>query len=441
MFKNWKIILLLAIPSIFSYATLTVTGTISLILVGQLGIVVIAIIGVTNIIMHNIWSLFSGIGNSINYLVAQSYGAGDNREAVERLFIAIYMCVLIAVVICVLGTVGSGPLLQLITGMREISEAGETYVQLRFYAIALSIFCFVFHGIGDAKSPAVLTLLSCIIMIFLTYTLTYGKCGFPELGLEGAGWAFLIGEAIGFLGCLYVLFIRLNRNFQTRLKVSFRSTEARLILLESGKLGIQEFAFSFSMFIFTMFVARLGQNALAANEIALNVMSFGFMPALAFGATATILVGQQVGKGQPLKGRSIGTETAILGSIFLILISVIEFIFAESIARLYSPDKEIIDLVTTLIMITAFLQLFDGLLSFYAGALRGIGDTTFLMRSSFFFGVIVFTPLSYLLIFILDLGSVGAWISMYAYLILFAISLMIRFYRTDWMSVRLKTAE
>lgn len=442
MFKNWKAILLLAIPSIFSFATMTVTGTINLIVVGQLGVTLIAIVGVSNIIMYNGWALFSGIGHTVNYLVAQSYGAGEYRRAVERTYLALYVCLGVALIVSIAGTFGSGFFLQVITGMSDIAETGEVYVRLRFYAMAFGIFSFVFHGffrgIGDTRTPAYLTLISSVIMVFLTYALTYGKYGFPELGLDGAGWAFLAGEGVGFLGCVYVFFIRLNRSFHTRIRVTFRRDESKLILLESGKLGIQEFALSISMFIFTMFVARLGQNALAANEIALNVMSFGFMPAFAFGATATILVGQQVGKGNPLMGRRMGTETAILGSIMLITIGIIEFFFAEPIARLFSPDPEIFQLVTRLIMISAFLQLFDGFLNFYAGGLRGIGDTTFLMRTSFFFGVIIFIPLSYVLIFVFDLGSVGAWLSLYTFLTLFALSVMIRFYRTDWLSVRYK---
>jgi MATE family multidrug resistance protein len=442
MFKNWKAILLLAIPSIFSFATMTVTGTINLIVVGQLGATIIAIVGVSNIIMYNGWALFSGIGNTVNYLVAQSHGAGDNRKAVQRTYLALYVCLGVALIVIAAGTFGSGFFLQVVTGMTDVAETGAVYVQLRFYALAFAIFSFVFHGffrgIGDTRTPAYLTLISCVIMVFLTYALTYGKYGFPELGLDGAGWAFLVGEGIGFVGCAYVFFIRLNKQYNTRLRVHVQRDEAKLILQESGKLGIQEFALSISMFIFTMFVARLGQHALAANEIALNVMSFGFMPAFAFGATATILVGQQVGKGTPLMGRRLGTETAILGSIFLLTIGIIEFFLAEPIARMFSPDPEIFELVTRLIMISAFLQMFDGFLNFFAGGLRGLGDTTFLMKASFFFGVVLFIPLSYVLIFVADLGSVGAWLSLYTFLTLFSLSVMIRFYRTDWVNVRLK---
>jgi MATE family multidrug resistance protein len=445
MFTNWKNILLLAIPSIFSFATMTVTGTINLILVGQLGAIMIAIVGVSNIIMYNAWALFSGIGHTVNYLVAQSYGAKEYRQAVERTFIALYVCVGVALLVSIVGLVGSGPLLHLITGDPDMARTGDTYVKLRFLALALGIFSFVFHGflrgIGDTKTPAVLTLLGSAVMVYLTYTMTYGHHGFPELGLEGAGWAFLIGELIGFVGCLFVFFIRLNKRYQTRSMVTFNKAESQLILLESGKLGVQEFALSISMFIFTMFVARLGTEALAANEIALNVMSLGFMPAFAFGATATILVGHEIGRSEPLKGRRMGTDVAVLGSVFMLIIGIIEFIFAKQIACIYSTDPDIIQLVAKLITISAFLQLFDGVLNFYAGGLRGIGDTTFLMKTSFICGVGIFVPMAYVFIFVLDWGSIGAWISLYAFLTLFASAVMIRFYRTDWLQVTLKTSE
>jgi MATE family multidrug resistance protein len=442
MFKNSKMILLLAIPSIFSFATATVTGTINLIIVGQLGAVVIAIVGVTNIIMYNGWALFSGISHTINYLVAQSYGSGDVRKSVERTYVAIYVCIGVLLVVGLVGWVGSGAILRLVLGSSEMASSGEVYVQFRFYALALAIGSSIFHGflrgVGDTRTPAVLTVIACSVMVFFTYGLTYGHFGFPELGLKGAGIAFLISEAVGLIGSLYVFFIRLNKRFETRSKVAYNKAESKLILGESGKLGVQEFALSLSMFIFTMFVARLGTEALAANEIALNIMSFGFMPAFAFGATATILVGQEVGRGNPLKGRRLGSETALLGCILLLAIGIVEFIFALPIAKLYSGDREIYELVARLITISAFLQIFDGILNFYAGGLRGIGDTSFLMKASFVCGFLVFVPLAYVFMFVFNWGSMGAWLALYVFLMLFAGILTYRYYRTDWLAVRLK---
>ncbi|WP_249313023.1 hypothetical protein [Lederbergia citrea] len=56
-------------------------------------------------------------------------------------------------------------------------------------------------------------------------------------------------------------------------------------------------------------------------------------------------------------------------------------------------------------------------------------------------GWVLFIPLSYVLTFTLNLGSVGAWISLYKYLTAFGISVMICFYRTDWNTIKLKMVE
>lgn len=440
--KHWKLILGLAIPSIVSFAAGTVTGTINLIMVGPMGALVIAIVGVSNIIVYNAWALCSGFGFSVNYLVAQNYGAGQMEQAVRRTYIALYVSAGAALLVVLTGWLLSAFILKLMGGSAELVANGADYLKYRLFAIACFIVSFVFQGffrgIGDARTPMQMSLLANGTMIFLTYTLTYGNLGFPELGLRGAGLAVLIGEALGLVGSAYVYFFRLHRRYGTRRRIAADRSDIRLIAGESGKLGVQELAMSGAMFIFTMFVTRLGTEALAANEIALNVMALGYMPAFAFGATATILVGQEIGRGEPYLARRLGTDVAVLGSLFLLLMGMAEFVFSETVARLYSSDPAVYTLAGKLIMISAFLQLFDGLLNYYSGALRGLGDTSFLVRVSLVLNWLVFIPLAYGLTFMAGLGSAGAWLSLYLFLGMFALVVCIRFYRTDWDAARLK---
>jgi multidrug resistance protein, MATE family len=80
------------------------------------------------------------------------------------------------------------------------------------------------------------------------------------------------------------------------------------------------------------------------------------------------------------------------------------------------------------------------LLNFYAGGLRGIGDTTFLLRWSFIFCWFLFVPMAYLMVYVFVLGSMGAWISLYTFLTFYGLAVMYRFHKTDWSSVRQKKA-
>ncbi|WP_372661468.1 MATE family efflux transporter [Cohnella sp.] len=445
LLKSWYLILVLALPSLFAFATQTLTGTINLIMVGDLGFVVIAVVGVSNIIMYNVFAIFSGIGHSVNYLVAQNFGAKEMRKGMQRTYLALIVSLAVALFIALAGWIGSDAVLKLTGGSEKLLATGNAYLELRFYAMSFGIISFVFHGffrgVGNTRISMVVSIVANVLMIVLTYGLTYGHWGLPELGIIGAGYAILIGEAVQLVICLIVFWGPMHRRFQTREIQKPDWLELKLISRESGKLGLQEFSMSVSMYIFTIFVLTLGDLAAAANEVALSVMSFGFMPAFAFGSTATILVGQEIGQGKPRQAKLAGTNTAILGTIFLIALGTAELIWAEPIARLYSDDPGVYELAAYLITVSAYLQIFDGFYNFYAGGLRGIGDTTFLMRSSFVLSLFMFVPLTYLFVMVLDWGSIGAWLALYSFLIALGLAVMIRYYRTDFNSVRLKQAQ
>jgi MATE family multidrug resistance protein len=442
--KSWYAILILALPSLFAFATHTLTGTINLIVVGDLGFVVIAVVGVSNIIMYNVFAIFSGIGHSVNYLVAQNYGANEIRKGMQRTYLALIVSVGVALFIALAGWLASGAVLQLTGGSANLVATGGSYLELRFYAMSFGIINFVFHGffrgVGDTRTSMFISILSNVLMVGLTYGLTYGHWGLPGIGIIGAGYAMMIGEAVQLLICLVMFLGPMHRRFRTREIQKPDWQELRLITQESGKLGLQEFSMSVSMYIFTVFVLTLGDMAAAANEVALSIMSFGFMPAFAFGTTATILVGQEIGQENPRLAKAAGTNTALMGTIFLIALGTIELIWAVPIARLYSNDPGVYELAAHLIQISAYLQLFDGFYNFYAGGLRGIGDTTFLMRASLVLSFCMFVPLTYLFVMVFEWGSVGAWLALYSFLVALGLAVLIRYYRTDFNSVRMKEA-
>jgi MATE family multidrug resistance protein len=444
MFKSWYAILILALPSLFAFATQTLTGTINLIVVGDLGFVVIAVVGVSNIIMYNVFAIFSGIGHSVNYLVAQNYGANEMRKGMQRTYLALMISVVVGLIIALAGWLASGAVLKLTGGSANLVATGGAYLELRFYAMSFGVMNFVFHGffrgVGDTRTSMFVSIFSNVLMVGLTYGLTYGHWGLPDMGIIGAGYALLIGEAVQLLICLAMFWGPMHRLYRTREIQKPDWQEFRLITQESGKLGLQEFSMSVSMYIFTVFVLTLGDLAAAANEVALNIMSFGFMPAFAFGTTATILVGQEIGQGNPLLAKVAGTNTALLGAIILMALGTVEIIWAVPIARLYSKDPGVYELAANLIQISAYLQLFDGFYIFYAGGLRGIGDTSFLMRASLVLSFCMFVPLTYLFVMVFDWGSVGAWLALYSYLVALGLVLMIRYYRTDFNLVRMKEA-
>lgn len=421
---------------------MTFTGLLVLMIVGKLGAAAIAVVGITNILMYNMWALCAGIQNAINYLVAQNYGSGEMRIANQRMQIALLLTGVLAVLLLI-GSLLAPELILRAMGLNvEIVSLGTDYVMLRMIALIFGIFGGAFfaylRAIGDTKTPMTIALINSGLVVVLTYVLAYGKFGFPNLGLQGAAWSVLIAEVVTLGLCLWVYYGYLNATLLTRSRERFDPKQVKLMVFESAKLSMMEMSNSLGMLVFTMCISRLGTVAIAANEIALNILSFGFMPSNGFGAAATIGTGQEIGKGRPAEAKRFGLMTVVLGVLMMVLISLLMFIFALPIAKLYTPERAVYMAVIPLIHLAAFIQLFNTSGIIFGGGLRGIGDTTYLSRVAFVLNWIVFIPVTLLLTVVLDYGQVGAWIALCSNMVLAALANGLRYVKLDWSKARVK---
>ncbi|MFD2331846.1 MATE family efflux transporter [Cohnella sp. GCM10020058] len=438
-----KRILQLALPSIATFSSMTFTGLLVLMIVGKLGAAAIAVVGVTNILIYNMWALCAGIQNAINYLVAQNYGSGEMRLANQRMQIALVLTGVLAVVLLA-GSLLAPELILSAMGLNdEIVALGTDYVMIRMIALILGIFSGAFfaylRAIGDTKTPMTIALINSGLVVVLTYVLAYGKYGFPDMGLQGAAWSILLAEVIQLGMCLWVYYGYLNATLLTRTRERFDRKQVKLMVFESAKLSMMEMSNSLGMLVFTICISRLGTVAIAANEIALNILSFGFMPSNGFGAAATIGTGQEIGKGRHAEAKRFGLMTVVLGVLLMVLISILMFILALPIAKLYTPERAVYMAVIPLIHLAAFIQLFNTSGIIFGGGLRGIGDTTYLSRVAFVLNWMIFIPLTLLLTVVLDYGQVGAWIALCSNMVLAALANGLRYVKLDWSKARVKS--
>lgn len=435
----WKRILRLALPSILTFSSMTLTGMLTLVIVGRLGPTAIAVVGICNIFMYNIWALFAGINESINFLVSQNFGENKMVEGNKRMQVALAMTLVITVLWVAACIVLPRAILVMLGANHDIVEAGTSYLGIRMFSFACTMFTVVFfaymRAVGDTRTPMVISVITNVLLIVLTYILTYGLYSWHGLGLQGAAWSMVITEGLGLILSVLVYFGFYAKRFATRIWYRIQWDQVKLIATESAKLSVMELSMSLGMLIFTMCITRLGTTAVAANEIALNILSLGFMPANGFGAAATVIVGQDIGAGEPMQAKQGGLYTAAGGLIFMALFSVFLWLFALPVAKIYTSDPAVYLISISLIHIASFIQLFDGANIIFAGGLRGVGDTTYLYRMSLIANWLVFIPLTLILVLVAHLGQVGAWISLATLIVLLGVGNGWRYLKLDWGSV------
>jgi multidrug resistance protein, MATE family len=432
----WKRILKLAIPSIATFSSMTLTGMLTLIIIGGLGASSIAIVGISNILLYNTWALFAGINESINYLVSQNYGEKKMADGNHRLQIALVISLALDLIWIVVSITLPHQILHWVGANAELVQAGTSYLRIRMLSFAFSMFTNTYfaymRAVGDTKTPMVISVTTNILLIGLTYLFTYGAFGHAGMGLVGAAWSMIMTECLGLLLSILIYYGPYNKKFHTRVWQKIRFAEMRLIISESIKLSLMELSMSLGMLVFTACITRLGTTAVAANEIALNILSLGFMPANGFGAAATIVVGQDVGARKPLQAKRGGLVTVGLGLIFMSLFSVFLWLFALPVSKIYTSDPAVYILAVSLIHIASFIQLFDGGGIILAGGLRGAGDTTYLFRMSLILNWAIFIPLTLVLTVFLHLGQAGAWISLCALIVLIGVANAWRYLKINW---------
>lgn len=293
-----------------------------------------------------------------------------------------------------------------------------------------------FDGAGYTSVGMWLILAANLINTLGNYLLIYGKGGFPELGLEGAGIATLLARVVTLLG-FYLYFTQASR-FSRGLRGfssgvyswgSFREL-VRLGLPVGMYSGVETMSFTIAL----LFVSRLGIVPLAVHQILCVVTTIGFFIYYGLGAATTILVSKYRTRGDMLRVRaatSSGVEAALAVACVAMLVM---FASRHYVGWLFTPDTEIISMVALAIIPVILYQIGDALQVVYANALRGMEDVGYLAVVASLVHLILEPGLAYTFGFVLGLPSsalqlVGIWSAFPIGLLLLGLLLRWRFRR------------
>ena len=282
------------------------------------------------------------------------------------------------------------------------------------------------------------SLLANFINVILNYVLIFGNWGAPAMGIEGAAIATLISRLLALIFMIAYLFI--DKKFSQYVRNIVRKGLDKLLFIKIFKLGFPSAAIMFfEVTFFTCAVwlsGLLGKNPQAANQIALNLSTVTFMVAMGFGVAAMIRVGNQKGKKNYIELRRVALSIFLLIFIFDIVFCLFFLLFNDQLPWLYleidnssnmSDIYEVVKLSASLLIISAFFQISDGLQAVVLGALRGLQDVNLPALIAFFSYGLIGLPISFFLGIKTEYGVTGIWIGLLAGLTSSSVLLLLRF--------------
>jgi MATE family multidrug resistance protein len=282
-----------------------------------------------------------------------------------------------------------------------------------------------------------------VVNLVLDYVLIFGHWGFPELGIRGAALA-TVAAGIFSLLVFFVLLISGGKDSIYHTKKGWRfDKDLFMRLLRFGFPSGMQFFLEIAGFTgFVLVVGRLGTTSLAATNIAFNINTLAFMPMIGCGIAISVLVGQYLGA-----QKAHVAKTAVYSGFHL------TFGYMAVIAALYvmAPDlfvapfahradpagfAEIYAHSVILLRFIAVYSLFDAMNIIFCHAIKGAGDTRFVMLMTVILSVFVLILPVYVAVEILETGLLVAWVFATAYVALLGITFYARFLGGKWESMR-----
>ena len=443
---GYREVLVVAIPLVLSTATWSVQHFVDRMFLTWYSPEAIAAAMPAGMLNFSMVSIFMGTAGYVTTFVAQYYGARQFHRIGPALWQGVYVSVLggLAIVCAipfaepVFSLVGHSPLVQQneVAYFKILCLGGGAYAA----SYALSGF---FSGRGKTWPVLWVNVATTIVNLVLDYALIFGHWGFPELGIRGAGIATVAAGVFSLLMFLVLLSSGSNNDTFHTIKGWRLEKDLFVRLLRYGfPSGVQFFLEMAGFTAFVLLVGRLGIASLAATNIAFNINTLAFMPMIGCGIAVSVLVGQYLGGDKPDRAQSVVYSGFHLTLVYMISIAVayvlVPDVFVAPFALRADPGgfSEIYGYSIVLLRFVAVYSVFDTMNIIFCSAIKGAGDTRYVMLVTVILSVFVFVLPVYLVVVVFEFGLMIAWVFATAYITLLGFIFYVRFLGGKWKTMR-----
>jgi MATE family multidrug resistance protein len=325
--------------------------------------------------------------------VAQYTGAGRPHRVGPAVWQGIHLAVLAGLAFLLL--VPLAPALIAVADHTPALQVLEViYLRcLAFAALPMLIMAAVngfFSGRGQTWTVLGVEAFGTAVNVALALLLIFGEWGFPEMGIEGAGWATVAGS---WASALLAVGLLLRRPYRKQFATASGWRPERELLVRllkyGGPAGMQVFLDVLVFNVFVQLIGRLGEAEMGASTLTVRLNMIAFLPMMGLGQAVCILVGQRLGADRPdLAERTTYTGLKwVFG--YMCVVAVLYLTIPGVLVSIFASDHDngnfaqVAAIVPGLLVCVAVYSLADAVNVTFAFALRGAGDTRFVTAATF----------------------------------------------------------
>lgn len=433
-----KELLKLSLPLCATHVGLQLMSFVDTAVVGRLGAVPLAGVGLANGIFFTVIILAMGTMMGLDPLISQALGAKNPARARQLFWQGVYLAGVITVIIA--GPIVLLPLALVPLGIDpEVAQVTRTYLLIRVLGVFPGLLYVgarsYLQALGVTRPLVISTIVANIVNLIADIVLVFGGevlpawmgplRAIPALGPAGAAWATVASVIVQYVILAFGISRSAGAEGSRALDAKALYEAVRVGLPVGLQLGAETGVFALAGFL----AGRMGAHALAAHQIAITLASMTFMVAVGLGSAGSVRVGRAIGARDTAGTRSAGLMAFFAGGTWMTLTAILFVVMPREVALLITDKEDLIAAVIPLLMVAAAFQISDGLQAVGSGVLRGAGDTRFAFYANVAGHWLVGLPIALLCGVKLGMGVVGLWIGLAAGLSAVAVALFVRFLR------------
>ncbi len=395
-------------------------------------------------------SVFLGAATYTGTFVAQYHGAGRPEKVGPAVWQGLWIAVLAGVALLAVRPL-AGPMFRL-AGHDSVEMVRVLPLEIEYFSVlafgafpailaaALSGF---YSGLGRTWPVLWVNLGATAVNVVLDWVLIFGNLGFPEMGMAGAALATVACQVCSCVAYIVLLALPGNeRRYRTRSGWRFDGALLRRLLRFGFPSGVHFLLDIAGFSVFILLVGRLGEVPLAATNLAFSVNLVAFMPMIGLGIAVSVLVGQHLGANRPEVAEAATWRGFKLAFGFMAAVAALYVLLPSLFLDPFQPEKNpeafasTRDLAVVLLRFVAAYCLFDSMNIIFASAVKGAGDTRFVMYMNTALSLVLLVLPTWGSIVLLGRGVRTAWAICTAYIVILGACFLARFLSGKWKSMR-----
>lgn len=404
-----RTLLTIALPIILQNLMQSLVNMLDTIMVGQLGAVAIAAVGLGNQIFFLLNMILFGISSGAAIFVAQYWGKRDIAGVRKTLGLALTLAAVVATLFMLTAMTAPYFLIGLYSNDPLVIQEGGKYLKLVAISYPITAISFVyaqaFRSTEHVRLPMVATLISLTANAILNYLLIFGMGFFPAMGVQGAAVATVVSRTIELI---ILMGIGYKKKYEaaTNLReiLSFDTGFAGRYMRVALPVIFNETFWGLGITLQNSIFSHAGTDAISAFNICSSISQLTWIFFIGTGSAAAIIIGKQIGAGQ----REAAIKSANTFSWFMPALAAVVSIALIPLSMLlpifFDVEEEILRQARMMLMVLMVSYPFKSFnMCIIVGVCRSGGDTIFAAIMDVLTLWVVALPIGYITALVLGL--------------------------------------